>query len=829
MDESRKIEYYFEEAANQWDKNPELVVGRRFFELWEEMHQPRPFAIPAEGLVLFDTPLPLADDQDRVGNYTWDPRQDCACLDIEGRNLRQRVLLVFVDGQPACEETAPSVIEDETLSLGERLEVVFEVIAYERRYHPAHDIRLLTRKSFLQALRAVADRFDRRVLYVMRRLKQRELRKLLDRAIADMAEDETSAQLVLPFEGSYAAAAGRQRSSALTRFARVQALPVNLPSRTPWAVCRDLEFLRAAALFGAELSQNHVIPLPGAEVLREDRESMILKVPTPANLPLLEGDRLPIFCRGVNDPVGHFIIDLNERSHLLGRLIWEGPSLSLDERLYARPRKGPEEYLARMLTLAVQTLRRDGQFRSPGLNAMLGIVPLDFLDHTPERSIGDLDESQSRAWANATEERNSVVLVQGPPGTGKTHVLAAVLRELMTRGQRILVIAPSHTAVDNVCKRVLDLPLLRVGRERDAIDDQVAAACWLGDVECVRGFARKRHGKESIYAGTPVGIMREDIVETEIEKNGLFDVLIFDEAGMTRLDELVLCGQLARRVLLFGDHQQLPPFPLPELVVERLRQQGPATRSTWRTVTRSALEWMVEERELPVFLLQCSYRCQNPRLMRFSSTLFYNARVRASVMAEYFRLSYPERMDRYPPATLRFYRTSALPAARRQESLTFEGDRPGLENRLEALIVLHLVRELLERYPPEEITVIAPYRRQVRVLRDLCARCSRPAINWLQFAKDRISTVDSFQGGESDAVIICFVRSNKQTQTGFVGDPNRINVALTRCRREMFVVGDLDCLRQGPDAEIFHRMARAFARDGELIDVTPKLLRELGT
>ncbi|MBT4823358.1 MAG: hypothetical protein HON70_47080, partial [Lentisphaerae bacterium] len=89
-----------------------------------------------------------------------------------------------------------------------------------------------------------------------------------------------------------------------------------------------------------------------------------------------------------------------------------------------------------------------------------------------------------------------------------------------------------------------------------------------------------------------------------------------------------------------------------------------------------------------------------------------------------------------------------------------------------------------------------------------------------RFLRSRISTVDSFQGGESDAVIICYVRSNADGRIGFVDDPNRVNVAHTRCRREMTVIGDFDCLRESTRNRIFKRMGRAFERDGEVIDVT---------
>ena len=166
--------------------------------------------------------------------------------------------------------------------------------------------------------------------------------------------------------------------------------------------------------------------------------------------------------------------------------------------------------------------------------------------------------------------------------------------------------------------------------------------------------------------------------------------------------------------------------------------------------------------------MQRSYRCQNPRLMRFSSTLFYDARVKTSEKAEYYRLSYADRQRKYPRATLKLYRTSSLPAEVRRERLVFEGQKPGLENALEAHLCAHVFYDLARRFPLDEITIIAPYRRQVRLIRNLLAvervRALAPDRapsdeDWQRFLSARVATVDSFQGGESDAVVISYVRS----------------------------------------------------------------------
>ena len=219
--------------------------------------------------------------------------------------------------------------------------------------------------------------------------------------------------------------------------------------------------------------------------------------------------------------------------------------------------------------------------------------------------------------------------------------------------------------------------------------------------------------------------------------------------------------------------------------------------------------------------------------MRFSSTLFYNARVSTSSKAEFYRLSYEERKIKYPQSTLRFLSTSELPLAVRKEQLTFNGNRPGLENPTEAQLTIQVLFQLLQKYPINEITIISPYRRQVRLVRsklsyekakDQFSPHSLSRAEWEQFLHDRISTVDRFQGGESDAVIISYVRSNIDEGIGFVDDPHRINVAHTRCRKELVVIGDLECLKAQSTNSVFQRMQRAIQRDGELVMVTTDLL-----
>ena len=836
--ELAKIEAYFAEAKRLWAVNAELVSGRPFYEAWESAQQPRPFRFTSAAFTLAQQELELPEPDGCIGYMTWDEAEAYAALVVEAPACERRYALLFVDGEAHVQEQ-PIVFQTETeLTFGERLEIMYDVVAFAREHQPTRDLLQLSRRSFQNLLRAVAPRHDRHAIAVMNQLRPSSIQKLLAKAVEDMPADELGNQLVLPLDGTYAASGANPVTVAELAGGTLRAL--RLATRTRWAVQQDLELLQAACLAIAGLVEAYVLPFIAMEILSQNgAREFTVRIPAPSAGLLTEGERMPVFLRGERGAVGTLQVDLLERAAVLGRFTWTDQPLrsQLDGELYAKQRRGPSEFLAGMVNSLVQSFRSGGATDSPALNAVLGLAPVSCAEGPLTVSGTDLDAVQLRACANAVHAANPVVLIQGPPGTGKTHVLEQVLRELVRQGARVLITAPSHTAVDNICRRVLDQPILRTGIDRNSLAPEIAESCWIQEINAVRRFVERRQSlKGSLYAGTPVGLLRDEVIAAELEKKGKFDVLVFDEAGMARMDEFLLLARLAQRAVLFGDHQQLPPFPLPDEVLAQLKEQRIIPRRQWRLIAQSALEWLIEERQYPVVLLQSSYRCQNPRLMRFSSTLFYDARVRASHLAEYYQLSFSERQARYPAGSLVLYRTSALPAHVRHEQLILEGHKPGLENALEARLCLHLLAGFAQRYPLREITIIAPYRRQVRLLRSclplhaLRALVQRPELTeseWEAFIHNRIATVDSFQGGESDAVITCYVRSNEKGSIGFVDDPQRINVAHTRCRREMAIVADIDFLQAHARNPIFARMARAVSRDGLVIDVTPELVKQL--
>ncbi|OPZ29579.1 MAG: ATP-dependent RecD-like DNA helicase [Lentisphaerae bacterium ADurb.BinA184] len=830
-----KIEQFFAEGRKLWPTHPEMVVSRTFFELWEEHCQPQPFAVTGPELRLAGEALKLTAEGDRIAFVTWNDDEAAPTLVVEGGTHDQIFLLGLSDGEAVVQELPPVVHEDDELSFGERLEIVYDVIADLRTHAPGRDVRRLPLKEFHLALDRVADRHPPRAIRVLRNLKLEFVRRLFERATEDMPPDELTPQLTLPLGDSYVAPRREPDRPPPTPPANGAFAGMTVPPRTRCRIHADLRFVAAACRFMAEAENLFLLQFAEAEILwRDATRGVGVSLPIAGDYPIDEGDRFHVLRHGGREPVGVFIADVVDRTRLCGRIEWNDAAagFEIDHELVARPQRSPWKYLALSMEDAAARFRREGRLASPAVDAVLGLSEARAGIEADTPPPAHLDASQARGWRNAVCGDNPVVLVQGPPGTGKTALLETVIRELCRLGQRVLVTAPSNTAVDNVCRRVLDLPVLRFGNRPEAMSPDVAAACWVGEVASLHEFKRKQQGREGVFAGTHVGCLRDEVIAADHERNGLHDVIIFDEAGMSNLAEFLLCAGLAKRVVLFGDHQQLPPFPLPQSVLERIAGEfGAVPRHAWRLVKRSALEWLNEERRFPLFLLQNSYRCQNPRLMRFASTLFYDARVRPSEQAEYYRLSYAQRATRYPPSSLRLLSTSNVAPEKRHEALCFSGSRPGLENRFEAELVAAEFYATLERYPLAEISIITPYRRQARLIEKLldretarrhAARHPFDDAGWERFLATRVDTVDSFQGGESDAVIMSYVRSNPQNSIGFVDDPNRINVAHTRCRREMAVIADIECLKRGARSNVFERLQRAIARDGQVINVAAR-------
>ncbi len=368
-----------------------------------------------------------------------------------------------------------------------------------------------------------------------------------------------------------------------------------------------------------------------------------------------------------------------------------------------------------------------------------------------------LDASQSEAFAKAYATSN-YYLIQGPPGSGKTRVLAYLAATLAREGQRVLITAFTHRAINNALRMVKQTTgypnLCKIGDLRRADD-----LSWPGGkVDCYESASGGLYGYGS--DGCIVGAT----CFTAIGKRcaGLrFDSALFDEAGQMTLP-VAIAGMLkADRYIFIGDHMQMPP------VIAGEHDNAWVTRSIFETIFRHE----------PGTMLATTYR-MNGAINAFPSQRFYNGRLQPSAEARDRRLRLAAK-----PKQL----AAALDPAHPSVFVRVEHACNGIRSPEEALVAAVLVAEALRcGVAPTEIAVIAPYRAQGRLIRrrlyDLRAEANEVVVD----------TVERMQGQEREVIIISLTTSDPAhaaQRAKFVFQPNRLNVAITRARTKRIVIG----------------------------------------
>jgi superfamily I DNA and/or RNA helicase len=427
-----------------------------------------------------------------------------------------------------------------------------------------------------------------------------------------------------------------------------------------------------------------------------------------------------------------------------------------------------------------------------------------------------LNESQQAAIHLALTAED-IAIIHGPPGTGKTTTVVELIRQLAKRGEQVLACAPSNTAVDNLLERLVacGLRAVRLGHPARVAADlrnhsldglvqnhpdtrlvhklmQQAETMYRKAARYTRAKPARNARAELRQAGRELKAdarrLERQIVQQILNQadvicstTTLDDDLLGDrQFPWVVIDEACQCTEpgcwvpllRAQRVVLAGDHCQLPPT----IVSPQAAQEGFGVSLLERTVQR--YQHQVTRR------LDTQYR-MHERIMQFSSEQFYEGQLHAHDSVREHRLSQLTHVtvDATLDEPVAFIDTAGAGWEEEQE--------PDGESRLnpaEGQLVLRQVQRLIDAgLDPREIAVITPYAAQVRWLRQ-------------HLPQDgvEVDTVDGFQGREKEAVIISLVRSNNEGEIGFLADTRRMNVALTRARRKLLVIGDSATLAGHP-------------------------------
>ncbi|MBI9051666.1 MAG: AAA family ATPase [Anaerolineaceae bacterium] len=462
---------------------------------------------------------------------------------------------------------------------------------------------------------------------------------------------------------------------------------------------------------------------------------------------------------------------------------------------------------------------------------LLNICPACF--HTTayfEAFNPDLNKSQKEAIRFALSAEDLAIL-HGPPGTGKTTTLVELIRQLVHRDQRILAVAPSNMGVDNLLSQLLlsGEKALRMGHPARmmpgnrsvSLDEQVEHHPDMKMVQQLNREARQLQDQAARYTrAKPEPGMRNELRQEarsmlaearKLEKQimhrildqaqiicatttGLdpfmmegqhFDWCIMDEASQGIEPVTWIPLQYTDRLVLAGDPYQLPPT----VISQTAAKEGLSVSLMERLMLQ--LEKHVSRK------LTVQYR-MHQEIMNFSSQEFYENQLQADKTVENHLLSDLPGIETndFTEAALHFIDTAGA-------SYDEESDPNGESkyNVEEANLVLRKVQELLDAgVNPADLAIITPYSAQVRLLREKCAD-----------VMIEIDSVDGFQGREKEAIIVSLVRSNTENEIGFLEDIRRMNVALTRARRKLIVIGDSATITIHP---FYQRMVTYFESIG---------------
>ena len=431
-----------------------------------------------------------------------------------------------------------------------------------------------------------------------------------------------------------------------------------------------------------------------------------------------------------------------------------------------------------------------------------------------------LNPSQQRA-VNDVLRAKDVRVLHGPPGTGKTTTLVEAINETLRRETQVLVCAQSNTAVDWISEKLVDcgVPVLRIGNPT-RVNDKMLSFTYehrfadhpdypkLWQVRRSMRELRRRRREKGEHFHQKLDRLKELAVELEVRINAdifgqarviastlvgagnklldgqHFGTVFIDEAAQALEAACWIPIRRASRVIFAGDHCQLPP------TVKSLEALKGGLGVT-------LMERIVKNKPECVSLLQVQYR-MNDEIMQFSSDYFYHGQMKSAPEVAH-------RLIHEGDAPILWFDTSTIQLGEDERNdfrEQFIGETFGRINKGEANLTLSLLQIYFQRIGKQRILddridvgIISPYRAQVQYLRRLIKKRTffKPFRHLIA-----VNTVDGFQGQERDVILISLVRANDTGQIGFLRDLRRMNVAITRARMKLFILGDVPTMTRHP-------------------------------
>lgn len=444
-------------------------------------------------------------------------------------------------------------------------------------------------------------------------------------------------------------------------------------------------------------------------------------------------------------------------------------------------------------------------------------------------------------WLNPTQEKavnevlwaKDVAIVHGPPGTGKTTTLVEAINETLMRESQVLVCAQSNMAVDWISEKLVDrgINVLRIGNPT-RVNDKMLGFTYERRFEAHPDYPqlwairkairelRKNRKKGSESYHQKLERLKSRATELEIRINSellgearviactlvgsahrllegmKFGTLFIDEAAQALEAACWIPMRRASRVILAGDHCQLPP------TVKSIA----ALRAG---LGKTLMERIAENKPEVVTLLKIQYR-MNEEIMRFSSDWFYHGEVESapqikyrSILEDDSPITWIDTSNEENQVTIE---GDDVVSGEKRDDMNFHeqfvGESFGRINKAEADLTLLTLAEYLtqvgKRRVLEEsidVGIISPYRAQVQYLKRLLKKYEffKPYRRLIS-----VNTVDGFQGQERDVILISLVRSNDEGQIGFLKDLRRMNVAMTRARMKLIILGDKSTMTKHP-------------------------------